>query len=130
MPIYTTLKWLHVAAVLASGVGFVARGALMLAASPWLDARFTRVAPHVIDTVLLAAAVAMAVLARISPLDHPWLAAKIAGLAAYVGLGAVALRHGRTRRTRLLAFAGALLAFAYIAGTALQRDPLWPLRSI
>lgn len=124
---YETLKWLHLAAVIASGAGFLARGALMVAASPWLKSRFARVAPHVVDTVLLAAAVAMAVMARISPLAHPWLAAKIAGLLVYIVLGSVALRHGRTLRVRLLALAGAVLAFAYIVGTALQRDPLWPL---
>ena len=124
---YETLKWLHVAAVIASGAGFLARAALMLTGSARLNLRYVRVAPHVVDTVLLAAAVAMAVMARISPLAHPWLAAKIAGLLAYIVLGAVALRYGRTMRIRLLALAGAVLVFAYIVGTALQRDPLWPL---
>jgi uncharacterized membrane protein SirB2 len=125
---YETLKWVHVAAVIASGAGFVARAALMLAGSPLLAARFVRVAPHVIDTVLLAAAIAMAVMARLSPHAHPWLAAKIAGLLVYIVLGAMALKYGRTRRTRVLALAGAVLTFAYIVGTALQRDPLWPFR--
>lgn len=124
---YETLKWLHVAAVIASGAGFLARAALMLAGSPRLNARFVRIAPHVVDNVLLAAAVAMAVMARISPLAHPWLAAKIAGLLAYIVLGSLALRYGRTLRARLVALAGAVLAFAYIVGTALQRDPLWLL---
>jgi uncharacterized membrane protein SirB2 len=125
---YETLKWVHVAAVIASGAGFVARAALMLAGSPLLAARFVRVAPHVIDTVLLAAAIAMAVMARLSPHAHPWLAAKIAGLLVYIVLGAMALKYGRTRRTRVLALVGAVLTFAYIVGTALQRDPLWPFR--
>lgn len=125
---YETLKWLHVAAVIASGTGFVARGALMLARLPLLETRFVRVAPHVIDTVLLSAAIAMTVLAEISPHAHPWLAAKIIGLIVYIVLGAVALRYGRTRRVRALALVGALAAFAYIVGTALQRDPAWPLR--
>ncbi len=124
---YETLKWLHVAAVIASGAGFLARAALMLAGSPRLDARFVRVAPHVVDTVLLAAALAMAAMAHLSPLAHPWLAAKIAGLLAYIVLGAIALRYGRTLRARVAALAGAVLVFAYIVGTAMQRDPLWPL---
>lgn len=124
---YESLKWLHVAAVAASGAGFLARAALMLAGSARLNARFVRVAPHVVDTVLLAAAVAMAVMARISPLAHPWLAAKIIGLLVYIVLGAIALRYGRTLRARVAALAGAVLVFAYIVGTALQRDPLWPL---
>jgi len=124
---YEVLKWLHLTAVVASGSGFLVRAALMVAGSPRLNARFVRVAPHVVDTVLLAAAVAMAVMARLSPLAHPWLAAKIGGLLAYIVLGSVALRYGRTLRARLVALAGAAIVFAYIVGTALQRDPLWPL---
>jgi uncharacterized membrane protein SirB2 len=125
---YESLKWVHVAAVIASGSGFVARAALMLTDSPLLAARFVRIAPHVVDTVLLAAAVAMALMARLSPHAHPWLAAKIVGLLVYIVLGAVALRYGRTRRVRVLALTGAVLTFAYIVGTALQRDALWPFR--
>lgn len=124
---YEILKLLHVTAVIASGAGFLARGALMLRRSPRLNARFVRIAPHVVDTVLLAAAVAMAVLARLSPLAHPWLTAKIVGLLVYIVLGAMALRYGRTRRARLVALAAAIVVFAYIVGTAVQRDPLWPL---
>ncbi len=125
---YEALKWLHVGCVAASGAGFLARGALMLAGSPLLRARLVRIAPHVVDTLLLAAGVSMAIAARLSPLAHPWLAAKIAGLLVYIVLGAVALRCGRTRRVRMLALIGAATVFAYIVGTALQRDPLWPLR--
>jgi uncharacterized membrane protein SirB2 len=125
--VYETLKWLHVAAVIASGAGFLARAALMLTGSARLNLRYVRVAPHVVDTVLLAAAVAMAVMASISPLAHPWLAAKIIGLLAYIVLGSIALRYGRTLRARVVALAGAVLVFAYIVGTALRRDPLWPL---
>jgi uncharacterized membrane protein SirB2 len=125
---YAALKWLHVACVMLSGAGFLARGVLMLAGSELLRTRFVRVAPHVVDSLLLAAAVSIAVLARLSPHEHPWLATKIGGLLLYIVLGSLALRPGRPPRVRALAFAGAVLTFAYIVGTALQRDPLWPLR--
>lgn len=127
---YAALKVLHVTCVVLSGAGFLARGALMFADSPLVRARALRLAPHVVDTTLLAAALSMAVLARLSPLAHPWLAAKIVGLLVYIVLGAVALRPGRPRHVRALAFAGAVLTFGYIVGTALRRDPLWPLRLV
>jgi uncharacterized membrane protein SirB2 len=126
---YALLKWLHVVCVVASGAGFVARGALMLADSPLQRARFVRIAPHVVDTVLLAAAITMAVLAKLSPLAHPWLAAKIVGLIAYVVLGTIALRRGRTKPARAAAWTAALLVFAWIVGTALRHDPLWLLHA-
>jgi len=125
---YETLKWLHVAAVVLSGAGFAARGALMLAQSPLLQARFARLAPHLVDTIPLLAAVGLTALARLSPLAQPWLAAKIGALIVYILLGTVALRRGRSRRARIAAFAAALLTFGYIVGTALAHDPSWPRR--
>ena len=57
---YLLVKQLHVACVVLSLAGFAARGALMLAGSPLLQARFVRVAPHIVDTVLLASALILA----------------------------------------------------------------------
>jgi uncharacterized membrane protein SirB2 len=120
---YATLKTIHIACVVASGAGFLLRGALMLAGSPLLATRFARVAPHVIDTALFAAGVTMAVIARISPLAHPWLATKIGALVVYIVLGSIALKRGRTRAIRAAAFAAALATYAYIVGVALTRSP-------
>jgi uncharacterized membrane protein SirB2 len=120
---YEALKWVHVGCVVLSGVGFAARGALMLADSPLLATRVVRVTPHVVDTLLLASAIALAAIARWSPLAHPWLAAKIAALVAYIALGAIALRYGRSRTIRTAALVSAALVFVYIVGTALNRDP-------
>jgi uncharacterized membrane protein SirB2 len=52
----------------------------------------------------------------------PWLAAKIAGLVVYIGLGMVALRHGRTQRVRTVAFGGALMVYGYIVSVALNKS--------
>ncbi len=121
---YALLKIVHVTCVIASGTGFFARGLLMLAGSPLLNARWIRVAPHIIDTLLLASAITMAVLAHLVPTQQSWLMAKIIGLVVYIVLGAIALRYGRTRAQRALAFAAALGTFAYIVGVALTRSPL------
>ncbi|MCK6431231.1 regulator SirB [Betaproteobacteria bacterium PRO7] len=120
---YSALKTIHIACVIASGAGFLLRGALMLADSPLAATRFARVAPHLIDTMLLAAGVTMAVIAHISPLAHPWLATKIGALVAYVVLGSIALKRGRTRAIRGVAFAAAVGTYAYIVGVALTRSP-------
>jgi len=53
-----------------------------------------------------------------------WLTAKVMGLLAYIGLGMVALKPGRPRGVRLLAFVAALAAFAYIVSVALTKNPL------
>ena len=126
MSLFLWLKLTHVVSVVLSGAGFVGRGALMLRGSPLLQARFVRTAPHVVDTVLLASAVWLAWLMRVSPLDG-WIAAKILGLLAYIVLGTIALKRGRTPRVRAAAFAAALAVFAYIVTVALTHDPRGPL---
>lgn len=98
----------------------------MSQSSPLLQHRLTRVLPHVVDAVFLATGIAMVLQLQLPVLQSPWLLAKFAGLLAYIGLGAVALRHGRSLQVRLAAFAGALLAFAYVVSTAISKSPsLW-----
>lgn len=120
---YPTLKAIHITCVILSGTGFFARGLLMLAGSPLLGARVVRIVPHIVDTLLLASAITMAVIAHLVPTQQPWLMAKIIGLIVYIVLGTIALKRGRTRGQRALAFAAALTTFAYVVGVALTRSP-------
>jgi len=117
------LKLLHVSCALLSAAGFMARGAWMLTGSPLLTARLARILPHVIDTVLLASAIALAVRIQQYPFVHGWLTAKVLALVPYIVLGSIALKRGRTRCIRLLALAGALAALAYIFAVALTHQP-------
>jgi uncharacterized membrane protein SirB2 len=57
-----------------------------------------------------------------------WLAAKIIGLIAYIVAGSFALRG--PARTRPVAFAVAVAAFACIAGVALTKHPLGILTGV
>lgn len=127
MAAYVLVKYLHVACVVLSLAGFAARGVLMLRGSPWLNARWVRIAPHVVDTVLLASAAWLAWFLQQYPFVHPWLTAKTVGLLAYIGLGMVALRRGRSKRTRVVCFVLALAAAGYVVAVALTRDPAGPL---
>jgi len=117
------LKTLHVTAAVLSISGFFLRGMLMLFESPLLRARVLRIVPHVVDTILLVSAIALAVRIHQYPLVHGWLTAKVLALIAYIVVGAIGLHYGRTKRIRALAFAAALLIFAYIVGVALTRQP-------
>ena len=113
---------LHVVCVVISASLFVGRGAAENAGADWRKWRVLRVAPHIVDTVLLASAVTMVWLLGLSPIAQPWLAAKLIGLVCYIGLGMVALRFGSTKKVRRIAFAGALVTLAYIVSVALSRD--------
>jgi uncharacterized membrane protein SirB2 len=116
------VDWLlkvHLASAMLSLGGFVTRGVWMLRTSPRLRAPLTRVLPHVIDTLLLFSGLWLAFRLRLSPLQHPWFAAKLVAVAVYIGFGMLALRHGRTKRVRATAFVVALMIFLYILSVAL-----------
>jgi uncharacterized membrane protein SirB2 len=126
---FAALKAIHIATVAISYALFFVRGIWMLTGSPLLERRWVRVVPHVNDTLLLAAAIWMAVILQQYPGTHGWLTAKIAGLVAYIGLGMAALHRGGTRRVRLAAWIAAQLVFAYIVAVAFAHDPL-PFRAV
>ena len=127
---YLLLKHIHVGAVALSFAGFVWRGWLMLRGSPLLHTRWVRVVPHVVDTLLLGSAVALAVWSRQYPLAQPWLTAKVVGLVIYIALGTIALKRGRTRRMRVVAWLLAMAVFGYIVSVAITRSPMGLLRII
>jgi uncharacterized membrane protein SirB2 len=118
------LKAVHVGSALLSISGFVLRGAWMLQGSPQLKARVTRIVPHVVDTVLLVSAILLALRSAQYPLVHAWLSAKLLALLAYIALGSIALKYGKTRRVRVLNFCLALAVFVYIVLVAVTRSPV------
>ncbi len=119
---YLTLKTIHLSAVALSISGFFARGMGALLGARWVRGRAARSLPHVVDTVLLASAIALAWMAAINPLHAPWLMAKIIGLLVYIGLGLVALRPTFQARTRAVAWLAALVTFGYIVSVAITKN--------
>jgi len=124
MPDYFTLKLTHVACVIGSYALFFVRGVWMLRDSPRLRQRWVRVVPRVVDTILLASAIALVVMSRQYPFVAGWLTAKVVALAVYIGLGAIALRRGFTRAMRSAAWIAAQGVFIYIVAVALTRQVL------
>ena len=121
---YTIIKLLHQSAVALSGLGFFVRGIASLRGAQWTQGRIAKTLPHVVDTVLLLSAVALATMMGINPVHVPWLLAKILGLLLYIGLGMVALRPRFGRNTRATAWVLALLVLAWIVSVAVLKDPL------
>ncbi len=120
----TILKIIHVTTAAVSYALFVVRGIWMINGSPRLNERWVRIVPHVNDTLLLAAAIWMTILIHQYPGTHAWLTAKLAALLVYIGLGTVALKRGKTRRTRIAAWLGSQAVFFYVVAVALTRNPL------
>lgn len=121
--VYSVLKHVHVSTAVISFFLFFLRGCWMLADSPRLRRRWVRIVPHLNDTLLLASAVTMTVLIHQYPFMDAWLTAKMLALLAYIGLGTVALKRGRTKTIRIAAWIAALAVFGYIVSVALNHDP-------
>lgn len=121
MPVYEILKTVHVTSATLSIAGFVLRYSMMLAGSAALRSRVVRVLPHVVDTVLLASALAMAWMIGALP---PWLVVKIVALLAYIVVGSIALKYGRSLAVRAGAGLVAIAIFGFIVSVALTKSPL------
>lgn len=113
------LKIIHVSSVVVSYMLFIMRGWWALQESAKLSQRWVRIVPHLVDTVLLTSAIALAASLGYTPLNSPWLTAKILALVVYIGLGTVAIKRGKTRRVKLLAWLAAQGTFWYIVSVAL-----------
>jgi uncharacterized membrane protein SirB2 len=124
---YLLVKYLHVTCVLISVSLFVLRGVLALMSRPWRQWRVLRVAPHIVDTVLLGSALWLAWRIGQYPFVNGWLTAKALGLLAYILLGMRALGKNTPQSQRLPFFVAALLTVGYIVGVALTHSPSWEL---
>jgi uncharacterized membrane protein SirB2 len=121
---YATIKLMHQSAVILSGIGFAVRGVAALKGAGWTRSRLARTLPHLIDTILLLSAIALAVLLSLNPAHVPWLQAKIAGLLVYITLGMVALRNRFNTQTRAIALVLALSVLVWIASVAVLKNPM------
>lgn len=121
---YYALKHFHMACAGLSGALFLLRGAWMLRASPMLQQKWVRIAPHLVDTLLLASAIGLAVWSGQYPGPQAWLTAKLLALVGYIVLGSIALKRGRTKKQRQAAFVAALALFGYIVAVAVTKRPM------
>jgi len=119
---YLAFKHFHMLCVASSGSLFLLRGVWMLGDSPMLARRWVKVLPHVVDTLLLASALVMVIWSAQYPFVQGWLTAKLVALLAYIVLGTIALKQGKTKPIRIGAFVAALMVFVYIASVAITKQ--------
>lgn len=120
---YLVLKNVHVSLAILSISGFLLRAYWMSQDSPKLKQRVVRVLPHVVDAAFLVSGIGLVLSLQLQLMQSPWLVAKLAALVAYVVLGSIALKRGRTLRIRLIVLVFAVLSFAYIVGAAISKSP-------
>lgn len=119
---YLQILWTHIGCVIASGSLFFTRGCMMLAGLPAANHVALRRISVVIDSLLLAAAIALTTIIHQYPFVQAWLTVKVILLVVYIVLGVFALRRGRTRAIRAVCFVAALAVFLFIVSVARTHD--------
>ena len=121
---YPQIRFVHILAISLSGGLFALRGIGVLVGARWPQAALVRYLSYTIDTVLLTAALMLVTILPSAMFAYHWLTVKLVLVVAYVVLGVFALRRGRSRGTRAICYAGALLVFIAIIGIARMHHPL------
>ncbi|MFQ3176468.1 MAG: putative membrane protein SirB2 [Psychromonas sp.] len=115
---YLLVKHLHVGMAYLSLSLFILRSSLSVTASPLLQHKLVKILPHLVDTFLLLFAVLLMITIKQYPFFDTWLTAKLIALLAYIAVGSIAIKRGKTAVIRLWASIIAVLIFTYIIGAA------------
>ncbi len=118
MNYYPLLKNIHILLALTSGVGFALRGFIRLVLLRPLDHRVWKIAPHIVDTLLLASGVTVWIIVG-WPLMS-WLGAKLLLVLVYIVTGVLAFRSRQHTRSVSL-YLLALCVFLGIAALAVYK---------
>ncbi|ECB1043081.1 SirB family protein [Salmonella enterica] len=122
------LLTLHLICVALSVSLFVARYWWRYCGHALSAARWTRIVPPVIDTLLLLSGIGLIVKTHILPFTESgaWLTEKLFGVIIYIVLGFIALdyRQARSQQARFIAFPLALVVLYIIIKLATTKIPL------
>lgn len=89
---FAVIKHVHVWLVLISIGGFAVRWLWLMGNSAKLELRIVKIAPHVIDTLLLLTGLVLAIILRYSPFEFSWFSIKLLLVIAYIALGVTAFK--------------------------------------
>lgn len=121
---YAAFKHIHMLCATLSIIGFIVRGALSIQGSSILQKKWIRIAPHIVDTLLLLSAIGLMFSIQQYPFVNSWLTAKLLGLIVYIFLGVVTLRIAKSQPVRVIAYLLAIATFIYVASVAVTKTPL------
>lgn len=123
------LLTLHLICVALSVSLFVARYWWRYCGHALAAARWTRIVPPVIDTLLLLSGIGLIVKTHILPFTElgSWLTEKLFGVIIYIVLGFIALdyRQARSQQARFIAFPLALVVLYIIIKLATTKYRYW-----
>ena len=118
-------KHLHMTLAVLSISLFTLRFIWTLANSSRLQAKWIKITPHIVDTLLLAFGVVMAVQYSINPIEQLWLGEKLLAVVAYIFTGYFTLKLARNKPMQIIGYLGAMGWVMLIVRLAMIREPLF-----
>ena len=110
---------LHMLFILLSVGSFISRIMLAEFKPEILRARVLKIAPHIIDTILLLSGITLVFQGNWMAGEYGWIMTKLVMLIAYIGFGVMAMRSTGIKRWG--AFVMALACFGYIISVAVTK---------
>lgn len=128
MSLFTLLISVHLVSVAMTIGFFIVRYWWRYSNNPLINARWVRIAPHGIDTVLFLSGAGLMWKTGYLPFTDKglWLTEKLFGVIIYIALGFIALgrRRPRSQQSRFIAFLLALVVLFIIIQLAITRIPI------
>ncbi|GAA0858266.1 SirB2 family protein [Aliiglaciecola litoralis] len=124
---YIFTKHLHMTAVVLTILFFIVRFFWLMRGSDMLMKKWVKISPHIIDTILLASAVALCFLVPWNPLQHPWLWQKILLVVIYILMGFYVLKRANSTAARWTGFAVGMVCLALAGKMAVTKQALFLL---
>lgn len=113
------IKSIHMLFILLSVGSFITRIMLAEFKPDILRAKVLKIAPHVIDTILLLSGITLVFQGNWMAGEYGWIMTKLVMLIAYIGFGVMAMRSTGIKRWG--AFVLALACFGYIISVAVTK---------
>ncbi|BAJ03337.1 SirB2 family protein [Shewanella violacea] len=120
--LYPAIKHIHLTFVAASVLFFIVRFVLHMRQSPIMDKKLFKIAPHVIDTLLLLSGLTLCFTIQQYPFIDPWVTEKLGAVLAYIVLATISLKANRGKLFKVFAALGAIAWVVYAAKIAIFKQ--------
>ncbi|NTS75993.1 SirB2 family protein [Catenovulum sp. SM1970] len=112
---YIAIKHTHLTLVLISVILFSLRFFWLMRQSPTLQAKWVKILPHAIDTLLLLSAVGLMMTIQQYPFQVPWLTEKLIAVILYIVCGVATFKWAKNNKARIVAF---ILSWSWVVVAA------------
>ena len=103
---------------------FTLRFAWTLMNSGLMQRKWVKIAPHVIDTLLLTIGIIMSVKLHLNPTEQMWLAEKLFAIVAYIFTGYYTLKLARNKAMQIIGYLGAMGWVMLVVRLAMTKETI------